>query len=75
MAEDDLADLEALIDAEGRGRHVVLDLKDVTLVCGDAIALLLRCEADGITLENCPTYVREWMNRHLTQRGSDHDDS
>ena len=68
MAEDDLADLEALINAEGRGRHVVLDLKQVTLVGGDAIALLIRCEAAGITLENCPAYVREWINRQRSGR-------
>jgi hypothetical protein len=66
MAEDDLAELQALIGCETSRSQVVLDLKDLTLVCGEAINFLVRCESDGITLENCPAYVREWMTR---QRG------
>ena len=68
MAEGDLAELEALISSEENHRHVVLDLKDVTLVGEGAINFLERCEADGITLKNCPTYVREWITRQ--RRGS-----
>jgi hypothetical protein len=63
MNEDDLAELETLINSENDRRHLVLDLKDVTLVGGDAINFLARCEANGITLENCPAYVREWITR------------
>ena len=63
MAEDDLAELQALIGCEASRGQVVLDLKDLTLVCGEAIDFLVRCESDGITLENCPPYVREWMTR------------
>ncbi len=66
MAEDDLAELQALIAGEASGGPVVLDLKDLTLACGEAINFLVRCESDGITLEHCPAYVREWMTR---QRG------
>ena len=66
MAEDDLAELQALIGSEASRGRVVLDLKDLTLVSGEAINFLARCESDGITLENCPAYVREWMTR---QRG------
>ena len=66
MAEDDMAELQALIGCEASRGQVVLDLKDLTLVCGEAIKFLVRCESDGITLENCPAYVREWMTR---QRG------
>jgi len=66
MAEDDLAELQALIGCEASRGQVVLDLKDLTLVSGEAINFLVRCESDGITLENCPAYVREWMTR---QRG------
>ena len=63
MVEDDLAELEALISCEASRGRVVLDLKDVTLVRVDAINFLVRCESHGITLENCPAYVREWMTR------------
>ena len=68
MAKDNIAELETLISAEANHRHIVLDLKDVTLVGGDAINFLERCEADGITLKNCPAYVREWITRQ--RRGS-----
>jgi hypothetical protein len=68
MAEDDIAELAALIGSEARGRPVVLDLKDVTLVGQDAISFLERCEADGITLKNCPAYVSEWITRQRRGR-------
>jgi hypothetical protein len=38
-------------------------LKDVTLVNHDAITFLLNCEEDNIKLENCPAYIREWVER------------
>ena len=57
-----------LIRSESDDRRIVLDLKDVTLVGRDAIDFLERCEADGIRLENCPAYVREWITRHRRGR-------
>ena len=68
MAEDDIAELETLISSEPNHRHVVLDLKDVTLVGEGAITFLERCEADGITLKNCPAYVREWITGQRRER-------
>jgi hypothetical protein len=62
MEEDPIAELEALISSEANGRRIVLDLKDVTLVNENAITFLVRCEANSITLKNCPAYVREWIN-------------
>jgi len=44
-------------------RHIILDLRDVRLADRDAVRFLRGCEADGMKLENCPAYVREWMNR------------
>ncbi len=29
----------------------------------DAVKFLRDCEGDGMKLENCPAYVREWMER------------
>ena len=68
IAQDDIAELEALVSSEARDRPIVLDLKDVTLVGRDAINFLERCEADNITLTNCPAYVREWITRHRRGR-------
>jgi hypothetical protein len=61
MEEEDIAELERLFRSEANGRHVILDLKDLTLANQNAINFLERCEADGITLKNCPAYMREWI--------------
>jgi anti-anti-sigma regulatory factor len=57
------AELEALFNSEKKGRRIVLDLKDVTLVNQDAVGFLQRCEEDNIKLQNCPAYIREWITR------------
>ena len=64
--DQDITELETQIRSEEKGRSIVLDLKDMTLVSRDAIGFLERCEADGVTLRNCAAYVREWITR---QRG------
>jgi anti-anti-sigma regulatory factor len=66
MDAESIAELETLLRLEVNGRRIVLDLKDVTLVNRDAVSFLERCEADSITLKNCPAYIREWITR---QRG------
>ena len=68
MDEEPIAELETIINSEATGRRMVLDLKDLTLVNEDAITFLERCEANSITLKNCPAYIREWITRQ--QRGS-----
>jgi anti-anti-sigma regulatory factor len=64
--DQDITELETQIRSEEKGRSMVLDLKDLTLVSRDAIGFLERCEADGATLRNCAAYVREWITK---QRG------
>jgi hypothetical protein len=61
--EERIAELEALIKSEVKGRQIALVLKDLTLVGRDAISFLKRCEADNIQLKNCPVYIREWITR------------
>ena len=68
MDEEDISELETLIRSEVKGRPIVLDLKDVTLVNQDAVSFLERCEAESITLKNCPAYIREWIKGQ--RRGS-----
>ena len=63
IGSDTMAELERLIDSEAKGRGVVLNLKDLTLVDEDGVIFLTRCESNGVKLENCPPYVREWINR------------
>jgi anti-anti-sigma regulatory factor len=61
MDAESIVELETLINSEAKGCRIVLDLKDLTLADEDAITLLVRCEANSITLKNCPAYVREWI--------------
>jgi hypothetical protein len=61
MGAENLGELEKLISAESDGRRIVLDLRDLTLVDRDAVSFLQRCEADSITLKNCPAYIRRWI--------------
>jgi len=65
---DDVDELRRLLELETTGRHVALDLKDVTLVDRDAIKFLAEREAVSIQLENCPAYLREWIGREREQR-------
>ena len=58
-----IAELRRLLELQTDYRDIVLDLKDVSLVDRDVIGFLVRCEADGVKLENCPGYIREWMDR------------
>jgi len=65
---EDIGELRRLLELEGPGGEIALDLKDVTLVDREAIAFLSNCEADGTKLENCPPYVREWIARESGTR-------
>ena len=60
---EEVAELQRLFDVEGEDRCIVLDLKEVKLVDRDAVRFLARCIVNGIQLENCPAYIREWIVR------------
>jgi anti-anti-sigma regulatory factor len=63
MDEEHIAELEAIISSEAKGRRIVLDLMNLTLAGHEVISFLERSEADGIALLNCAPYVREWITR------------
>ena len=60
---EDVKELRELLALETAGQQLVLDLRDVTLVNQDAVKFLSSCEADSIKLENCPAYIREWIEQ------------
>ncbi len=64
--KEHIAELEALIAAEGQNRRITLDLKDMTLTGQDGINFLTQCEAADIALVNCDPYIREWIARQRT---------
>jgi predicted metal-binding protein len=61
MEAEHVAKLKELFDRDYR--QIILDLRDLRLADRDAVRFLRGCEADGMKLENCPAYVREWMDR------------
>ena len=63
MDDESTAELENLIEAELKGKQIVLDLKDLTLAGQSDIDFLVRCEAAGVKLVNCARYVRDWIAR------------
>ena len=67
---ENLEELKRVIGLEPRDRNLVLDLRDITLVDQLAIQFLTRCEAEEVTLENCPAYIRDWIaaEKHRNRR-------
>jgi len=56
-----VAELKELFHSDYR--NVILDLRELRLADRDAVKFLRSCERDGMKLENCPAYVREWIDR------------
>ncbi len=61
MEAAQVPELKELFDRDYQ--NIILDLRDVRLADRDAVKFLRDCERDGMKLENCPAYVREWMDR------------
>jgi len=58
-----IVELRRIFESKSRDHEVVVDLKEVKLLDRDAVTFLASCEGDGIRLENCPPYIREWIRR------------
>jgi hypothetical protein len=58
-----IAELRRLFELQADYRDIVLDLKDVGVIDREVMRFFVRCEADCVQLENCPSYIREWMER------------
>lgn len=61
LEADTLGELSAVLERESSGRALALELRDLVLVDRDAVAFLRACEGRGVTLRNCPAYIRIWM--------------
>ena len=42
---------------------VALDLREVNLLDREAVEFLVACEMNGVSLNNCSPYIREWVTR------------
>lgn len=63
IEEQDVPELQKLLDVDGDASDITLDLQELRLVDRQVIGFLASCEARGIKLKNCPSYVREWMGK------------
>jgi hypothetical protein len=61
MKAEGVAELKVLFATDYR--TIVLDLRDLRLADRDSVRFLRDCQAAGMKIENCPAYVREWMDR------------
>jgi hypothetical protein len=61
MEAEHVVELKELFDSDYR--NIILDLRELRLADRDAVKFLRSCERGGMNLENCPAYVREWMDR------------
>jgi predicted metal-binding protein len=60
MEAEQIAELKEIFGRDYR--TIILDLGELRLADRAAVKFLRICEADGMKLENCPAYVREWMD-------------
>jgi hypothetical protein len=58
-----LPELHNLFQLEAADRSIVLDLGEVLLVDRETVKFLTQCEANGVRLDHCPGYIREWMEK------------
>jgi anti-anti-sigma regulatory factor len=70
LTAENVAEMEALIAAEGKGKRIVLDCTDLRSADGEAVKFLEKWEADSIKLKNCGLYIREWIKRQRQERKS-----
>ena len=70
LISENVAEMEALIAAEGKGKRIVLDCTDLRSVDGEAVKFLEKWEADSIKLKNCGLYIRERIRREPLERKS-----
>jgi anti-anti-sigma regulatory factor len=70
LTEENVAEMETLIVAEGKGKRIVLDCTDLRSVDGEAVKFLEKWEADSIKLKNCGLYIRERIRRERLERES-----
>ncbi len=66
---EELSELQNAVSSEETApQKVELDLENVRLVDQQAVTFLARCEVNGTRIRNCPSYIREWIEREKVSR-------
>lgn len=55
-------ELQSLLEMQGEN-EITLDLEELRLVDREAVKFLAACEARGVKLINCSSYIREWIGK------------
>jgi hypothetical protein len=63
IQQEQVQDLQSLLESEGEDTRIAFDLKELRLVDREAVRFFALCTAKGIRLENCPAYIREWVEK------------
>lgn len=63
----DIDELRRLFRLESSGVQLALNLKELVQVDADGVEFLAGCEATGMALQNCPAYVRKWIDQRRGQ--------
>ena len=60
---EDIAELQRLFALESSVAEITLNLRDLVLADSCAMEFLAGCEERGMSLDDCPAYVRNWINQ------------
>jgi hypothetical protein len=63
MQTEDIEQFQQLLFVETPGQPLIFNLRCLTLVNQEAVTFLADCEAKGIKLEDCPLYIRNWIDQ------------
>ena len=66
---DDISELHRVFALEGSRVHIVLNLSELLLADRAAVEFLAGCEAKGMTLHDCPGYIRKWIDQGKNKNG------
>jgi hypothetical protein len=64
---EDIDELRRVFGLESSTLQIALNLKELVLVNGEGVEFLAGCEVAGMALENCPAYVRKWIDQQRSQ--------
>jgi len=66
---EELVELQKAVSSEeSTDGKIGLDLENVRLVDQQVVTYLACCETGGMRLLNCPSYIREWIDREKAER-------
>ena len=63
IEQQHVSELQRIVDIEKECPEIAFDLAEVRLVDREAVRFLAASEARGIKLKNCPSYIRQWIEK------------